>query len=90
MRTLPGEVEDRIGTALKPDHPVIAWLVEYVAALISKHHMTSDGTTAYQNLHGQIASERLAQFGEKIHLFVPNRRRSKLDVVWPAGVVFGT
>ena len=67
VRTLLAELEDRLGHALKPKDPVLSWLVEYCAVLLNKYHINeATGKTAYEALHGQEASERLAYFGERV------------------------
>ena len=48
------------------------------------------GLTAYQFLHGQPASEKLAYFGERVFFLTPKRRRSNLDLRWSTGVCLGT
>lgn len=63
VRCHKAHLEDPIGKFIPAQHPIISWLVEYVAVPISKYHLTPDGTTCYQNVHGQKAHERLAQVG---------------------------
>ena len=67
VRTHLGELEERIGQPLKPDNPILSWLVEYVAVLLNKYH-PQEGTseTAYQAMHGKEAEERLAYFAETV------------------------
>ena len=67
IRTLLAELEYRIGTALAPTSPVLAWLVEYVSVLLNKYHEHgSINLTSYEYLHGKAADEeRLAYFGER-------------------------
>ena len=70
VRTLLGELEDRLDVRFKADHAVVSWLVEYAAVLINKYHpVEATGLTAYQHLHGQPAGERLAYFGERDYSF---------------------
>ena len=91
VRTLLGELENRLGCQLRSDSPVLSWLVEYSAVLLNKYHVNeSTNTTAYQALHGQPASEKLAQFGERLYYLVPRRRRSNMDLSWGIGVYLGT
>ena len=91
VRTLLGELEDRIKQQLKPDAPVVSWLVEYAAVLLNKYHVHEDtGQTAYENLHGHPSEERLAYFGERLYFHVPKRRRSNLDLRWAEGIFLGT
>ena len=79
------------GATISNGHPVLAWLVEYVAVLINKYHVAEgESESAYQKLHGNDPSERLAYFGEKVFFFVPTKRRSNLDLRWSAGIFLGT
>ena len=80
-RTFLAELEDRLSHKFKPQDAVLSWLIEYVAVVLNKYHINeATGMTAYQSLHGQEASERLAYFGERISFLVPKRRRSNLDL----------
>ena len=55
------DLEDRLGEPLKPESPVLSWLVEYAAVIINKRHVHgSTNQTAYSALHGKDAEEKLA------------------------------
>ena len=76
VRTLLGELEERIGMQLKPDAPVLSWLIEYAAVLINKYRPQAvTGKTAYEFLHGAQASERLAYFGERVFFLAPKEAK---------------
>ena len=91
VRTLLGELEDRLSVQFKSGDAILSWLVEYAAVLINKYHpVEATGLTAYQHLHGQPAGERLAYFGERLFFLTPKRRRSNLDLRWSVGVYLGT
>ena len=72
IRTFLGELEDRIQTSLKPDSPVLSWLVEYAAVVLNKYHEQEEtNMTAYEFLHGHEADEKLAYFGERVYFHLP-------------------
>ena len=74
VRTHLAELEARMGVTISNEHPILSWLVEYVAVLINKYHVAEgESESAYQKLHGNDPSERLAYFGEKVFFFVPPR-----------------
>ena len=52
-------------------HPIVAWLFEHAAWILSKIVVNHDGRTPWGLLHGREARERMAEFGEKILWYVP-------------------
>ena len=69
------------------------WLVEHSAATLNKYALHDDGnsvTSAYEQIHGKKASEKVAEFGERVLFWIPKGRRAKLDMPWSAGVFLGT
>ena len=65
--------------------------MEYTAVLLNKYHVHEDeGRAAYEPMYGHEADERLAVFGEKVFLHVPNKRRAKLDLRCAQGTCLGT
>ena len=80
-RTLFAELEHNLGIKISADHPVLSWLVEYVAVLIKKYHPHDDtGKTAYKMMYGHEVDERLAMFGEKVFFHVHSKHRAELDL----------
>ena len=93
VRTLKAALESRIRKRIPSSHPVIRWIIEHSATTLNKYALHDDGstlTTAYEQLHGKKASEKIAEFGERILFWVPKRRRAKLDLPWAAGIYLGT
>lgn len=70
-------------------HPVMAWLVEHVGAMLTTHHVHQDGSTGYQKLHGVSARGRKTEFGETVLYAIPKHHRRKLDAKWKLGVLLG-
>ena len=49
VRTLLGELEDRISYQLQPTAPVLSWLVEYACVILNKYKVQDEtGLTAYE------------------------------------------
>ena len=89
MRTLKLALESRMNTKLPVKHPVMYWLVEHSAAIMTKYHVGPDGTTGYAQLHGRECTEKLVEFGERIMFYVPKKIRAKLDPRWRYGIWLG-
>ena len=89
LRTTKTALEDRISSNIPCSHPIMAWMVEYVALLVAKYQPGEDGLTGYARLHGQNARERLPEFGETILFYVPVRSRGKMDPRWRFGTFLG-
>ena len=86
-RILKLALEDHIGAQIPCDHPIMGWIVDHAAMLLTKCHPSApDGKTAYERLHGEPARDRLAEFGEVVFYFVPKRLRAKMDPRWRVGV----
>ena len=68
-------------------------MIEYMATILNTYEIQEDhdhNLTAYEDLHGHEASEKLAEFGERVLFWIPVRRRAKLDLKWGAGIFLGT
>ena len=50
-------LERKIGCRLPSAHPVMAWLVEHVADLITKYMQGADGILGYQRFFGKQVRE---------------------------------
>ena len=89
-RTLKLCLEDRVGAKIPSTHPVLDWLVQYSAILLTKCQPNGeDLKTGYERLHGEPANDRVPEFGEVVYLFVPARHRYKWDARWRVGVFLG-
>ena len=84
-------LERKIGGTAPTRHPVMAWLVEHVADVVTKYLQGADVRTAYERLFGKKVHEEGLEFGERIQW----RRRRKydtnveLDARWAEGVWLG-
>ena len=60
-------LEAKINAKFPSGHPVLAWLVEHVTDVISKHMVGVDGKTCYERLFGRTSREEGLEFGELLH-----------------------
>ena len=93
VRTLKAALESRIRKRIPSSHPIVRWLIEHSATTLNKYAVHGDGatlSTAYEQLHGKKASEKLAEFGERVLFWIPKKRRAKLDLPWSSGMFLGT
>ena len=82
-------MEANIGKSIPCSHPVMRWLVEYSATLLTKYHVDLENKTGYFRLHGHTCKERLQEFGGTVMHFVPVKLRQKVDRRWEYGVFLG-
>ena len=84
-------LEARLGLT-KPipcSHPVVAWLFQHSAWLLSKYSLNPDGRTPWGLLHGREARERIGELGEKVLFYLPKKTRAKMDARWRYGTFLG-
>ena len=89
VRTCKLALEARISARIPSASPIMHWMVEHAASLLTKYHVGSDGRTGYARLHGRETKEKLVEFGETIMWFVPRKLRAKLDARWRYGIWLG-
>ena len=94
LRTLKLDLEARLDRRMPVSHPVIGWLVEHAAWLLTCCHQTDDGRTPYHLARGCRFKRELLSFGE-YHLYeVPEGRlakdlEGKLSARWRPGIFLG-
>ena len=71
LRTLKSTLEARIKRKIPVMHPVMKWLTEHTANVLTRYAVNPDGQTPYQVLHGKRSSERIVEFGKQVFYFVP-------------------
>jgi hypothetical protein len=92
VRVIRRGLEQRLGLKLSCKHPVMTWLVEHSADLISKYQVGEDGKTAYERWKGKRFTMEEIEFGEKIHyrLNMKNKaQQEKLEVRYGEGFYMG-
>lgn len=84
VRVLRHALESRLGLKLNSMHPVLCWLVEHAADLLTKYQVSSDGKTGYERWKGKKYNREMIEFGEKVH-YKENAKRDKnhkLEARW--------
>ena len=64
-------------------------MVEHAASIYNRYVCTEDGSTPYQNVHGQRFRGRAVEFGEQVFYYVPKRLRAKMSLRWRLGTFVG-
>ena len=90
IRTLRHQLENNIKQRVPYDAPVMAWLVRWVAELLSKYAVGDDGKTPYERIHREDCVIPLVPFGETV-MYVPLKtvHRNKGIPAKKAGVWLG-
>lgn len=88
-RTLKLALEDRIDAKIPCNHPIMAWIPDHAAMLLTKCHVGPDGKSGYERLHGKPPRDRLAEFGEVVFYYVPKKLRGKMAARWRVGIFIG-
>ena len=65
-RTLRHSLEALHGISIGPGHPILPWMVQHGAFLISRGQIGSDGKTAYDRRRGRSYKKDLPAFGERV------------------------
>ena len=53
LRTLKSALEARLQSKIPVSHPVMRWLIEHTANVLTRYSVNPDGQTPYQVLHGK-------------------------------------
>ena len=94
LRTNKLDLERRLGMVVPQDHPVMTWLVECSAWMVTIRTRGVDGLTAYQRVRGRDYTKRVVPFGELVLVHLPakgpeRRAGGALDARTKEGVVLG-
>ena len=63
LRTYVFGLETRIGHRVPPDHPVVTWMVQHTAHMMTVRVKGEDGQTAYERVRFRAFNTRLLEFG---------------------------
>ena len=66
MRKFKLALEARLGEVLRANHPVMEWLIEHAAFVLSRIPVHGDGRTCYERMTGRKWRGRLLEFGEQV------------------------
>ena len=86
-RTLKDMLEDKIQETIPAKHPILAWLIEHAATLITLFAKGADGMTPYRRLKGKPWKIPIPPVGEQVHYRVATKH--KLEVRWSDGIFLG-
>ena len=94
LRSHKACLEERLGRKVPVDHPVMTWLVEFTAWMITVCRRGPDGRTAFQLTRGREYLKRLLGFAEKVQYKLPTKGPrhdpdGKLGNRWPYGIMLG-
>ena len=82
-------LEQHLGKDLKPDHPIMAWMILHAGTIYNLFHrgVPHDGLTAYQRLRGKEWKVSIPPFGETVEFM--RKTYHKLERRWEPGVFLG-
>ena len=73
VRVLKLQLEQGLGQRVPLHHPIMAWIVDYSAMLLTKCHPSGDDhLTGYERFHGKDCNERLPECSDTLFLFCAN------------------
>ena len=82
--------EDRVQMKLSPKEPVVQFLPEYAAYLMSRLEVGKDGKTAYERVKGKAGSVLGLEFGEKLMWKTRmGEKQAKIRARWAYGIFVG-
>ena len=84
-------LERKLGVRIPADHPIIAWVVEAVSDLATKHLRGHDGRTGYERLFGKSPREEGLELGESVLWRRPTQAGVNvlLEARWEVGIWLG-
>ena len=91
LRTMKMALEKRWGKSVPDNHPIVTWMVEYGAFLLSRFEVGKDGKTGYERNKGKKAKVNGFEFGEGV-MFKRKpigKGLGKLSTMWEEGVYLG-
>ena len=91
MRTWMSVLQDKYKADIPAEHPIVAFLVEYIGEMYNSTHIGSDGKTPYKRIKGRDSTKNLIPFGEKV-LYKrdkPTGKKNKLEEKFREGIWAG-
>lgn len=73
FRTLKLCLEDRIGAYIPPSHPVVAWLLEYIAFILNIKPKGHGGLTPWRRARGKDFHQKILGFCEVVLHKLPSK-----------------
>lgn len=85
VRAFRHGLEARLGVNVREMHPLVSWMVERVAEMLSMYEVGADGRTGYERMKGKLCPHDVVEFGEKAHYKYPKgfrRQEKQLEGIW--------
>ena len=82
-------LENKIDGHIPSNHPVMAWMSEFVGDAITKGLVGADGKSAYERLYGKECRDEGLEFGESLLWRTPHVQGVVLDERWKQGIWLG-
>ena len=94
LRTMKSCLERKLRKKIPEEHPLMSWLVEHTAWLLTVKLRGVDGKTAYERVRGRPFGKRLTDFGEEVLYKLPSKgpgadARGTLEPRWRRGCMLG-
>ena len=89
VRCMKLGLEDRLRRKIPTNHPLVAWVVQYVGDVLSKYLIGHDGKTPTQRLTGKVAREEILEMGESVLYRSYQDTDVKLAARWHGGFGLG-
>ena len=91
MRTWMSVLQDKYKANIPAEHPIVAFLVEYIGEMYNSTKIGPDGKTPYKRIKGRDSTKKLIPFGEKV-LYKrekPTSKKNKLEEKFKEGIWVG-
>ena len=90
LRVMKLALEQRLQGDMPPKHPVVAWLTQHAADMVTKLHRRSDGRTSYELVKGKPYRSELVEFGQRVLFRLPGKfRGGDMQPRWQVGTWLG-
>ena len=84
------DLEEKIGSKVPIEKPIIAWLIEHCADIHNKFHVYADGKTSFEKVKGKKHRGEFLEFGQKVLHRVPGKPKGGLMAArWIPGIWLG-
>jgi len=77
VRTWLSHLEEKLGSPVKGNSPMIIWLIEHVSSIMNRSKVGTDGKTPHARTRGKESKTKHVPFGEKVLWMVSKERRRK-------------
>ena len=86
------ELEDRLNAKIPADHPILTWLVQHAADVVTKLEVKESGRTAYEAMRGRPYRGMLTDFGRHVLFYRPasySTHGGQMEERWSEGTWLG-